>query len=215
MTTGHGTDSQERVADIYERYAPQVAAYALRRTTGPDAADTVAETFLVAWRRRDVLPDEPDTLPWLYGVARRVLANQRRSTRRRGRLSDRLAAEFVQHDIDPPHLEAAEHVTRVANALHRLSPDDAELLRLMAWEALTPGEIATSMGIAPGTARQRISRARQRLRKQLSTDGFEDDLDDRRPTSASSSEDDSRSPVEPTNRKGRLFTPSMPGGVTS
>ncbi len=166
--TGSGPDqAQDRVAAIYERYASHIAAYALRRSSGCDAADTVAETFLVVWRRRDVVPEEPQTLPWLYGVARRVLSNQRRSSRRQGRLWKRLASEFAALEVSVPPLEEIEELRRVAAALEHLSEDDAELLRLTAWEALTPSEIATVFDIAPGTARQRLSRARQRLRKQL------------------------------------------------
>ena len=176
MTESVERDARHRVADIYEQYAPHIAAYALRRASNSDAADVVAETFLVAWRRRDVVPEEPDTLPWLCGVARRVLANQRRSHRRRGRLSDRLKAQFTQHDAGPPPFENTEEFRRVARALDKLSEDDAELLRLIAWEALTPGEVAIAMDIAPGTARQRISRARQRLQKQLASDGYDADI---------------------------------------
>lgn len=143
----------------------------MRRASSSDAADVVAETFLVAWRRHDTMPPEPDTLPWLYGVARRVLANQRRGQHRRGRLRDRLEAEFVCRDVDQPPLEKVEEFRRVARALHQLSDDDAELLRLVSWEGLTPAQVATALDIMPGTARQRISRARQRLRTQLGPDG--------------------------------------------
>ncbi len=163
-------DAEERVAAIYERHAAQVAAYAVRRATSDDAADAVAETFLVAWRRRDDVPDEPQTLPWLYGVTRRVLANQRRTHRRRGRLGDRLASEFARHEVDQPPLEEIEEFRRVAAALNHLSPDDAELLRLTAWEGLAPSEMALVMGIAPAAARQRLRRARQRLRKHLANE---------------------------------------------
>jgi RNA polymerase sigma-70 factor (ECF subfamily) len=170
MTDAGSCDAHERVADMYEQYAPQVAAYAMRRAGASDAADAVAETFLVAWRRRDSVPPEPNTLPWLYGVTRRVLANQRRTRHRRGRLRNKLATEFAEQDIGPPDLEDVEEFRRVASAMKRLSDEDAELLRLTAWEALTPSEIAAALDIAPGTARQRISRARQRLRKQLAKD---------------------------------------------
>ncbi len=209
MTDSHEADAQNRVADIYEEYAPNVAAYALRRASGSDAADVVAETFLVAWRRRDVVPGEPDTLPWLYGVARRVLANQRRANRRSGQLKDRLASEFVRHDVGLPPLEDVEEFRRVARALRELSDDDAELLRLTAWEALSPSEIATSMDIAPGTARQRISRARQRLRKHLASDGFE--LDVTRPPS--SGPNDGRASLDPIDPNSRLFYSSVRGRV--
>lgn len=170
MTDAGSSDARERVADIYEQYAPQVAAYAIRRAESSDAADVVAETFLVAWRRRDSVPPEPNTLPWLYGVTRRVLANQRRTRHRRGRLRNRLATEFIEHEVNSPALEDVEEFRRVALAMKSLSEEDAELLRLTAWEALTPSEIAAVFDIAPGTARQRISRARQRLRKQLAKD---------------------------------------------
>lgn len=172
MTGKTSGEAEERVALIYERYASNVAAYAVRRSSSrSDAADAVAETFLVAWRRRDKVPEEPNTLPWLYGVTRRVLANQRRTDHRRGRLRARLVTEFATYDVGPSPFEEGEEFRRVASALRQLSDDDAELLRLTAWEALTPTEIATVFGIAPGTARQRISRARQRLRKQLAADG--------------------------------------------
>ncbi|MEM9653133.1 MAG: sigma-70 family RNA polymerase sigma factor [Actinomycetota bacterium] len=167
---GHDRDAEDRLAAIYERYASHVAAYALRRTGSTDAADVVAETFLVAWRRRDAVPEEPSTLPWLYGVARRVLANQRRTTHRRRRLSNRLASEFAARAVAPPGLDDVEEFREVAAALRNLSDEDAELLRLTAWEALSPSEIAAVFEIAPGTARQRVSRARQRLRKQLAED---------------------------------------------
>ena len=160
--------AEDRVADIYQRHASDVAAYAIRRAdSGSDAADVVAETFLVAWRRHEVVPNEPDTLPWLYGVARRVLANQRRTHRRRGRLRERLVSEFERVDLDQAATDEIEEFRRVAAALRRLSDDDAELLRLTAWEGLSPTEIATATGLAPGTVRQRLRRARQRLRRLL------------------------------------------------
>lgn len=165
-----GNDGEDRVAAAFEHHGPRVAAYALRRTSTADAADVVADTFLVAWRRRDDMPAEPQTLPWLYGVARGVLANQRRSHRRRSRLRSKLAIEFAGHAVDPPDFDGGERFTRVARALDTLPAADAEILRLIAWEGLSPGEVATVMDLAPGTARQRIHRARKRLRNQLAAD---------------------------------------------
>lgn len=165
-----GREAKDRVTRVYEQHAPAVAAYVLRRSPVSDAPDVVAETFLVAWRRRDVMPPEPDTLPWLYGVARNVLANQRRGHRRRSRLSDKLTSLFIEHDVDPPSIDQAEEFSRVARAMRELSEDDAEVLRLASWEALTPSEIATVLELAPGSARQRLHRARRRLRAQLDLD---------------------------------------------
>src|ERR687885_2548338 len=67
---------------LYDRCAASVLGYCLRRATPELAEDAFAETFAVAWRRRDAIPAEP--LPWLYGVARKVLANQRRAGKRQG-----------------------------------------------------------------------------------------------------------------------------------
>lgn len=161
------SDDEERVTRIYERYAPDVAAYVVRRAPTTDAADAVAEAFLVVWRRRATVPDEPLTLPWLYGVARRVLANQRRSTQRRSRLADRLADQFPVHVLDGAAVEQRDELTRVTNAIGTLSDADAELLRLAAWEALSPAEIAAVLDIDPEQARRRLYRARQRLRREL------------------------------------------------
>jgi len=169
------TNPHERVAHLYEAHAGRLAAYALRRTSAADAGDVVAETFLVAWRRHDEIPDEPESLPWLYGVARKVLANQHRSSDRRGRLHDRLATQFVdataEASADASRVEDSERFGRVASALDRLSDDDAELLRLTAWEGLTPAEIAAVMDLQPNAVRQRLHRARKRLRGHLSVDG--------------------------------------------
>ena len=158
------------VTGVYERHAGAIAAYALRRADAADAADVVADTFLVAWRRHGEMPDEPNTLPWLYGVARRVLANQRRSRHRRTKLHDRLRNEFVEFDDRIDRHDDTEEFRRVAAALDSLTDDDAELLRLTAWEGLSPTELALTMDLEPDAVRQRLRRARQRLRHRLASD---------------------------------------------
>ena len=78
----------ERFEELFREHYPAVRGYVLRRAHRDAVQDVVAETFLVAWRRLEDVPDDP--LPWLYGVARRTLANQRRSARRQGSLEQRL-----------------------------------------------------------------------------------------------------------------------------
>lgn len=156
-------ERERRVAHLYERYSPHIASYAGRRVASCDAPDIVAETFLTAWRRADDIPDEPHALPWLYGVARRVLANQRRGSQRRSKLHERLAHEVPRGQTDVCRLEVTNRFDRVSEAIDGLSDTDAELIRLTAWDGLTPGEIAESMGIEPNAARQRLHRARRRL----------------------------------------------------
>ena len=141
--------------ELYREHAGHVLAYCLRR--GPDTAeDALAETFAVAWRRRDAIPEEP--LPWLYGVARRVLANQRRSARRQGAVADRLAAE--------PRPEGRE-AEPVLAALAQLRPADRELLLLVAWEGLTHAQVAQALGTTTAACRVRLFRARRRLERLL------------------------------------------------
>lgn len=167
------TDREDRIAELYERYAPDIAAYARRRAAPDEAADVVSETFLVAWRRSDDVPAEPHVLPWLYGVARRVLANQRRSTQRRGRLWQRLSSQFAEHEPPAAAVEDRDGFDAIGRALSELSDDDAEILRLVAWEAMSPTQIAAILDIEPNAARQRLHRARTRLRRALEATGVE------------------------------------------
>ncbi len=79
-----------RFEQVFRDHQAAVRAYALRRVDEARAQDAVSETFLIAWRRFDVLPAEP--LPWLFGTTRRVLANQRRSEGHQRSVADRVAA---------------------------------------------------------------------------------------------------------------------------
>ena len=133
--------------------------YLARRTDPETAADVLGDTLLVAWRRFDDVPvDGP--LPWLYGVARNCLANAERGVRRRARLAARLTAEPAE---PPEHADA----TNLHEALEELADTERELVRLWAWEQLTPAEIATVTGLTPNAVSIRLTRARHRLREAL------------------------------------------------
>ena len=151
--------------DRFEQVAPEliepVRRFLARRTDPDTAEDVLAETLLVCWRRAVELPDDP--LPWAYGVARNCLRNAERSARRQERAAARLAAEPADH---APEADPALH-----EALAALRPDDAELLRLWAWEQLTPAEIAVVLGITPNAASVRLHRAKGRLSARLRKDG--------------------------------------------
>ena len=156
-------DHEARFTALFEATHRPLLAYAVRRVADPaDAADVVAEAFLVAWRRLDDVPVGDDARPWMFGVARRVLANLHRGARRRLALADRLRAE-VAEATPPPTGEVSD----VERALARLGPDDQELLRLVAWEELARDEIALVLGISRAAVRVRLHRARRRLAEQL------------------------------------------------
>jgi RNA polymerase sigma-70 factor (ECF subfamily) len=157
---------EARFERLYAEHGRAVLAYAVRRATdAQDAADVVAETFLVAWRRFDAVPDGEAARLWLYGVARRTLANQQRSERRRQALAERLRRELPSALADGS-LPAAD-TGAIRSALSTLGPDDQEILRLCGWEELAPAQIATVLGISRIAARRRLHRARRRLRAAL------------------------------------------------
>ena len=161
-----GASREDVFRGLYDAHFDAVLGYALRRTRRPeDAADVVSETFLVAWRRLHHVPTGTDTLPWLYGVARRVLANQRRGELRRRRLGERLRRDLAVVVPDVSDRVVQDHV--VNEAMGRLSARDEEVLQLHLWEGLQPREIAEVLGISATAVRPRLSRARARLRDLL------------------------------------------------
>jgi RNA polymerase sigma factor (sigma-70 family) len=156
--------AQRRFTHLYEQHYWSVLRFLLRRLGDePRARDLTAEVFVVAWRRLDELPDP--VLPWLYGAARRVLANEFRHQSRQVRLHERLAGLAVGDDEDL----AAERLW-VLEALHRLSDADQEVLRLSAWEDLSGADIAAVLNCSNSAAAVRLHRARQRLRALMADD---------------------------------------------
>ncbi|HEU4917481.1 MAG TPA: sigma-70 family RNA polymerase sigma factor [Acidimicrobiia bacterium] len=143
------------VADIYD----PLQRYLRRRTSGEEASDALADVLLTLWRRLDEVPEEA-VLPWSYGVARRTLANQRRSAARHLRLVERLESQRPVLVIDPADtIEDSE----LATAFASLPPADQEVLRLWAWEQLEPREIARVLGSTANAVSLRLSRARKKL----------------------------------------------------
>jgi RNA polymerase sigma-70 factor (ECF subfamily) len=170
-----------RFEGLYRAEARALLGYALRRVAQPeDAADIVAETMLVAWRRLDDVPSGSEARPWLFGVARRVLANGRRGSRRRRNLAERLRSDLGAL-LGPDQLGAVETNVVVRAALARLDPDDREILRLTSWEGLQPHEIAVVVEMRAATVRTRLHRARQRLRHELARDELAEHDGERRP----------------------------------
>lgn len=165
--TSHWPDREARFRDLYRAHFDSILAYAVRRTDQPaDAGDVVAETFLVAWRRLGEMPGGAEGRLWLFGVARRVLANHHRGDRRRQHLGERLRERLSRPESGDPAGPVSDRVT-VVDALRRLGDLDREVLMLSVWEGLEPREIAVVLGLAPAVVRSRLSRARARLRDLL------------------------------------------------
>jgi RNA polymerase sigma factor (sigma-70 family) len=153
-------DRRARFEAIFDESYEPLLAYA-RRRVGADADDVVAETLTVAWRRLDDVPSDP--LPWMFGVARRVISDQRRAGRRRHALVEHIGAYAQAEEPGGTSLRSP-----IFAALAQLSDADREAILLVAWEGLTAAEAATAMGCSIVAFRVRLHRARKRLRKELS-----------------------------------------------
>ncbi len=162
---------EEDLEHVYVANAADLLSYFGRRARVPaDAADLLSETFVVAWRRGDRMPAEPEQARmWLFGVARRVLANAARGAARHTDLTDKLRA----------HIEAlpTEHVDAetldIRAALDAIPDNQSELVRLVLWDGFTLPEAATILGISESTARGRYQRARIQLRELLQEHQYE------------------------------------------
>ena len=158
------TTRTERFEDIVNEVFEPLQRFLHRRMPADSVDDVLSETLMVVWRRLDQVPPDA-SLPWCYGVARKVLSNHRRGQQRRLRLVDRLTAEPQQVSSDPqgvdegdPHLEAA---------LEQLNDQERELIHLWAWEQLEPREIALVVESTPNAISLRLARAKQKLANSL------------------------------------------------
>ncbi|MFF0250360.1 RNA polymerase sigma factor [Streptosporangium sandarakinum] len=159
-------EQASRFIQLFDTYYEDVLRYAARRVDPETARDVTAETFLIAWRKWSAVPlTGQDTLPWLYGVARKVLANETRRERRSERLVARIIADRRDQDaVMAP--DPGDHVAgalALAQALEALSPADREVLQLLGWEELTVRQAALVMGCTPATMAVRAFRAKRRF----------------------------------------------------
>jgi RNA polymerase sigma-70 factor (ECF subfamily) len=155
---------EERFTALYERYYGDIERYVRRRAADVTARDVVAEVFTIVWRRPDQIP-AGDALPWLYGVARRVLANEVRGTLRARSLQQRVG----EHAVGVVGDHAEEVASRLATtaAFDTLGEADREVLRLVGWEGLSARDAAKALGCSLPALAMRLHRARARFRAAL------------------------------------------------
>src|SRR5262245_19327904 len=172
----------DRFAELYDRYAAQLYRYAYRRVGAAPAEDVVAETFLTAFLKRASYDlARPDARPWLFGILTRELARHHRAERAHLRAMSRAVPE---HPEAGPADRVAERVTAhgsrpvLANALAALPTGDRDVLLLVAWGDLSYEEAATALGIALGTVRSRLHRARRKVRAALGDTDPSNDMED-------------------------------------
>lgn len=157
---------EARFRVLAHRFAPDVGAY-LRRRSYPlpegDIEELLQSVFLVAWRRLDDMPAGKE-LPWLISAARNLLNNARRSYSRR----QVLRARIRPAGDEPSAEDFAIADDSLRNAFKGLSASDRELLLLHYWEGLEATDLAIVLGISPGAAATRLSRAASKLRASYS-----------------------------------------------
>lgn len=161
-------DDAERIDRFHQLFGSHYTAvlrFVRRRVPSADSDDVVAEIFTVAWRRLEAVPSAPDDRLWLYAVARRTVAQARRTKLRHGRLRRRVATQ--REGIASGHSDPA--IDRVHVALAKLRKGDRDVLELFYWEDLSQAEIARVLDCSEAAVAQRLSRARKRLRDRLVT----------------------------------------------
>ncbi len=170
------TRRRERFRPLYDELYPEVRAYCRRRVAPDDVNDLVAETMAVVWHRLDQVPPGAGARPWVYGVARNLLRNQRRKQRTRAALDTTLAHEMAaqqqraqaEGSSSPPL--GHDEIAALIAAVHALKPDDQELLRLAAWEELSHAEIAVVLDCSVNAVAIRLHRTRSKLHERLQRD---------------------------------------------
>jgi RNA polymerase sigma factor (sigma-70 family) len=157
-------------ATIFDRHFDAVHAY-LQRRVGPDLADELsAQTFLVAFDKRDGYdPAQPDARPWLFGIATNLVRRHHRDEVRQFRAYARSAEDPVLDAFDgvEARLDASEMRRELVDALAQVPVEELDALLLYAWAELSYPEIASALDIPTGTVRSRLSRARGRIRAAL------------------------------------------------
>jgi RNA polymerase sigma factor (sigma-70 family) len=149
------TITEPEFEQLFREHAPEILGYLRRRGAGDSASDLLAEAFLIAWRRRQDLPDNYRRA-WLFATARRLLLAQQRNQ-----------PTVQMPDLEAPSVSAtpagnptAEVVRAVLAALPEV---DRELLTMTAWEHLPVAEAGRALGLNSSAARVRLHRVRRRL----------------------------------------------------
>ncbi len=160
-----------RFTAVFERHFAALHGYLARRVGSDLADDLAAETLVRAFdSRRRYDRERSDALPWLYGIAVRLLRQHYRSERRRLLAYAKTGVDPVEHDgleaVDS-RVDAGNAGPLLAGALAALSKGERDVLLLFAWADLSYSQISEALDLPLGTVRSRLSRARERVRRHL------------------------------------------------
>jgi RNA polymerase sigma-70 factor, ECF subfamily len=160
--------NDEQFHHLFTTHRDAVWSYVVRRVDRNDVDDAVAEVFVVAWRKVAQVPERAEVLPWLYGIARNVVRNTQRSSKRRQRLWTKNAS-LARKNSPSPDIQVVRDLDDAAllAAVAALHPFDRELLRLRTWEELSIKDIALVVGKSPKSVESRLVRIRKNLARTL------------------------------------------------
>jgi RNA polymerase sigma factor (sigma-70 family) len=151
--------------ELVRRYQGIAHRTAYLITGGAAEADDAAQAgFVKAYRALARFDRSRPFRPWLLRIVANEAKNLRRSEGRRAALELRAAME--REEVPTPEMEAAARERREAllAAVNRLAEPDREVIAMRYFLELTEGEMATTLGVAPGTVKSRLARALGRLR---------------------------------------------------
>ncbi len=166
-----GEAQRAAFAEFFCATRTDLLAYLARRCSSPEeAADLLAQTYMIAWQKLELVPPGEGARPWLFGVARKLILKGVSQRHREDALVERLAVELREAQPATGLAEDERHET-LRRALATLPETEREIVTLAAWEGLTPKQIASVMGMSANLVRVRLHRARARLRRQLDLPG--------------------------------------------
>ena len=158
--------------ELYRATATDVLAFLIRRcATAEDAADCLAETYMIAWRKHHTLPNPAEARPWLFGVARNVMHRNHERTHRADAIAQQLASVLAISTREQTTTDCTDIEERLMDALAELSEIDQEILKLIVWDGLSPTQTATALQMSPNLVRVRAHRARATLRASIGAQG--------------------------------------------
>ncbi len=161
------TPDRDQFVELFWQHGAAVHGYLSRRAGRQDADDLLGEVWLQAFRARERYDRRwPSALPWLYGIARNVLRTHWRADPPIPSPAEPVDSHDPWPSVDD-RLDASRGAPAIRAALDQLSQQDREVLLLVAWEQLTPAEVAIALDVRQGTVRSRLHRARTQLRQHL------------------------------------------------
>ena len=168
----------DRFADIFDRHYAAVFRFAERRVGRDQASEVAAETLARAFAKRGSFRlDAAGALPWLLGIASKLILHERRRFVRYLAAVERASAELQTADPEGDlgaadrRLDAPGDWARMRAALLQLADTDRELLLLITWDELSYEDAAAVLGLPIGTVRSKLHRAKARLRELLEPSG--------------------------------------------